>query len=662
MSRSLPGTPTARAARTPGCSTASRYPPLEGALADLRATVGGADLAAPPVVLPDFHHKSNMELPSSVAVATRASVRPTLTSASVNCGMALIALNSARPAHGRESTSSTGASASVTRIRRGWARSCRPGMCWVVPATARRSRPNGLAPGRRFSSASKSLGRLDLDRYDGADRLQRELPGLVVQLARLRFGMVGPTNHFIELQEVEEVFEPDTAARLGVAPGQMTLQYHAGGGVFPGAVGAMFGRRKHYPRQIRAAMSVVKPLYHGMSARSLAQLRQRYRLYFAGGCPPVPLDSDEGRRLMLANAAAMNYGFAFRIADLRRAAPDRHRCLRRPAGAAGRGLPAQLHLRGDGRRRACRRAPAQLVPRLPGGAHAAGTTFAETGQAVLVPGTHRTSSYLCVAGGSADALYSACHGAGTVVSDFARRGISQPDSRQRATLRFRYDGAAPTSAAHFDDKGVNEVLARAGPGRARPAGGQDAPVRGSALRRTVTAHMDHSGTAMAAAGAGWKPWPSTFRPGCWPSGVPPAELRALPAGTPVVLLDHRPRRAPAGRAGSPRPARSWWTGSTSRSRRLRRAIVVVEDTSGRAALGLPVAGGPAARRHLGACAGPRGRRAAAPVSRGRRRRWPPGESSSGGRHDAIRPPSPGNPCARHSRRAPAARRRTCARC
>src|SRR5258708_12013575 len=73
-------------------------PASESALADLRATVDGADLAAPPVVLPDFHHKSNMEVPSSVAVATRDSIRPTLTSASVNCGMALIALNSDRPA------------------------------------------------------------------------------------------------------------------------------------------------------------------------------------------------------------------------------------------------------------------------------------------------------------------------------------------------------------------------------------------------------------------------------------------------------------------------------------------------------------------------------------------------------------------------------------
>ena len=304
----------------------------------------------------------------------------------------------------------------------------------------------------------EEFGTIDLDRWDGADRLRRELPGLVLQLARLRFGMVGPTNHFIELQEVEEVFDPEAAAKLGIAEGQLTLQYHSGGGVLPGAIGAMFGRRKHYPKQIRAAMSVVKPLYHGMTARSPAQLRQRYRLYFAGGCPPVPLGSDEGRRLMLANAAAMNYGFAFRLAN--------YSALRQIAAAVFGGAPGQLVVDsphnsiyqeevGGGpavvhRHNCCRAYPAELMP--------AGTTFAETGQAVLVPGTHRTSSYLCVGAGSTDALHSACHGAGSVVSDFARREISRPDPQQRGTLRFRYDDAAPTIASHFDDKGVDEVL------------------------------------------------------------------------------------------------------------------------------------------------------------------------------------------------------------
>jgi tRNA-splicing ligase RtcB (3'-phosphate/5'-hydroxy nucleic acid ligase) len=431
-----------------------QIPAAEGALADLRGTVAGADLAAPPVVLPDFHHKSNMELPSSVAVATRTSIRPTLTSASVNCGMALIALDSDRPDR-------AGIDEFYRRVRERYPYP--PGLSTELSARDVLGcvRDGAAFAAERFGAEPSLLerveefGRLDLDRYDGADRFQRELPGLVLQLARLRFGMVGPTNHFIELQEVEEVFDPDTAAQLGVSAGQLTLQYHAGGGVFPGAVGAMFGRRKHYPKQIRAAMTVVKPLYHG----SLAQLKQRYRLYFAGGCPPVPLDSAEGRRLMLANAAAMNYGFAFRVAV--------YAGLRRIAADVFGGPPGQLvvdsphnsiyeeEVGGERalvhRHNSCRAYPAELMP--------PGTTFAETGQAVLVPGTHQTSSYLCVAGGSADALYSACHGAGTVVSDFARRGISQPDPRHRATLRFRYDDAAPASAAHFDDNGVNEVLA-----------------------------------------------------------------------------------------------------------------------------------------------------------------------------------------------------------
>src|SRR5690242_1024717 len=42
--------------------------------------VADVDLAAPAVVLPDFHHKSSMEMPSSIAVATRETIRPTFTS------------------------------------------------------------------------------------------------------------------------------------------------------------------------------------------------------------------------------------------------------------------------------------------------------------------------------------------------------------------------------------------------------------------------------------------------------------------------------------------------------------------------------------------------------------------------------------------------------
>ena len=48
----------------------SQLPADRDALTALGRRVGGADLAAPPVVLPDFHHKTKMEMPSSIAVAT----------------------------------------------------------------------------------------------------------------------------------------------------------------------------------------------------------------------------------------------------------------------------------------------------------------------------------------------------------------------------------------------------------------------------------------------------------------------------------------------------------------------------------------------------------------------------------------------------------------
>jgi tRNA-splicing ligase RtcB len=284
------------------------------------------------------------------------------------------------------------------------------------------------------------------------------MPSLLFQLARLRFGTVGPSNHFIELQEVEEVLDEQPAAALGVRPGQLTLQYHAGGGVLTGEVGALFGRRKHYPRQLRMAMAVQKPLYHLASARSMQELRQRLALYFSQSCPPVARDSDEGQRLLLANAAAMNYGFAFRVATyaaLRSIAKDVFGATTRLVvdsphnsiyeEAAG-GTTAVVH-----RHNACRAYPAELMP--------AGTVFARTGQAVLLPGTHRTSSYLAVAGAdSARSLHSACHGAGTVIDDFVKRGLSGIHRDGHSTTRFRYSDADPAQVQHYDDHGVDAAL------------------------------------------------------------------------------------------------------------------------------------------------------------------------------------------------------------
>jgi tRNA-splicing ligase RtcB len=428
------------------------------ALAAVHSRVSNADLAAPPVVLPDFHHKSKMELPSSVAVATLGSVRPDLTGSSVNCGMALIALDSEDPDP-----------RAIDRFMRG-VRERYPyptkGHKELSANEVLEAAEHGAEFGtQRWGTPTDDLerieegGRLDLDQYGGMARLRSELPGLAVQLARFRFGTIGPSNHFVEIQRVEEVMDPETAGRLGVREGQLTVQYHGGGGVLAGEIGRMFTRRKDYPREIKAVNLALKPLFHLRTARSWNQLRERLSLYFTDGCPPIALDSDEGQRLMLANAAAMNYGFAFRVstyASLRKLAAE---CF---GGATGRLVVDSPHNSiyeepvgtGTGvvhRHNSCRAWTADMMT--------PGTTFAETGQAVLLPGTNRTSSFLAVAGENAQAsLHSACHGAGTVISDLVRRGLSGLDPQARSTQRYRYSDAAPTEVLHYDDNGVNAAL------------------------------------------------------------------------------------------------------------------------------------------------------------------------------------------------------------
>lgn len=420
--------------------------------------IADADLVGPAVVLPDFHHKSKMEMPSSVAVATEASIRPTLTSSSLNCGMALLALDIDRP-------TTAGVDSFFREVRERF-----PYPPPRRPQIARADVIRSAVEGAEFSADAFGVdaselerieegGRVDIDRYGGAERLRRQMPWLVSQLSRLRFGTIGPSNHFVELQVVEEVIDQTAASLLGVREGQVTLQYHAGGGALTGEIGRLFGRRKDYPPKLRAQMAVTKPLFHLATARSVEELRLRWALYFAGGCPPVPRHHPEGQRLMLANAAAMNYGFAFRVATY----AGLQQLLQRSLGVRAtklvvdsphnsiyeetvNGTSAVVH-----RHNSCRAWSADMMPEHP--------VFSQTGQPVLLPGTNRTSSYLCVAGpGSSRTLHSACHGAGTVIEEFERRGLSRTDPRGRTTLRYRYSDAAPAVAPHLDDHGVNHAL------------------------------------------------------------------------------------------------------------------------------------------------------------------------------------------------------------
>jgi RNA-splicing ligase RtcB len=96
--------------------------------------------------------------------------------------------------------------------------------------------------------------------------------------------------------------------------------------------------------------------------------------------------------------------------------------------------------------------------------------FSRTGQALLLPGTNRTSSYVCVATEESDrSLSSTCHGAGSMVKQFLKEERTGPDPRGRVTLRYGYAGDEPVEVPQLDDRGVDEALSiLSGAGIVRP--------------------------------------------------------------------------------------------------------------------------------------------------------------------------------------------------
>ena len=433
------------------------HPVRLDSLALLNSGIQNIDLAAPPVVLPDFYHKRLMEMPSSIAVATRETIRPIFTSAALNCGMALVGLDIDRPHE--------------EAIRRFYddVRASYPYPPKYQPVLTANEVVRCAVEGAHFAVDRYGLdpseldyieegGRLDVERYGGTPRVRRELSWMATHLSRIRFGTVGPSTHFVELQEVEEVFDAEAAAKLGVKLGQITLQYHGGDGVLNIQMGARFGRRLAGSRALRAVMSVQKPLYQLASARSRRQLEERMSLYFSAGCPPVPREGEEGERLMLANAVAMNYGFAYRQAT--------YSTLR---GLARQIFGANMRLIVDSPHNTIyeeevegetaivhRHNSARAFPASKMRGH---RVFGETGMPLLLPGTNRTSSYLCVAAeGAHRSLHSASHGTGSIITDFERRGLSAVDPAGHTTLRFGYQDRTAKVVPHLDDNGVNEGL------------------------------------------------------------------------------------------------------------------------------------------------------------------------------------------------------------
>ena len=250
---------------------AEQAPADPWAVAQLRAGLWDADLAGagdrPARLPPEVATWRCLRASPSRREGT---IRPTLTSASVNCGMALVTLDVERPTERRD----RGLLPARARVhpfpptyrrdltREEVVRCAAEGVAFAVDrgSASTRTRTRASRGGRHGSTSSRSAA----SSASGAS-----CRWSVKQLSRIRFGTIGPSNHFIELQEVEEVFDDDAAGAARTrTSARVTLQYHGGGGSLPGELGLLYGRRKRYPRPVRLQMAVQKPLYHLATARS----------------------------------------------------------------------------------------------------------------------------------------------------------------------------------------------------------------------------------------------------------------------------------------------------------------------------------------------------------------------------------------------------------
>ena len=224
-------------------------------------------------------------------------------------------------------------------------------------------------------------------------------------------GSLGSGNHFLEVQAIEKIYDPATAQRFGLAPGQVCVMIHCGS---RGLGHQICG---DHVRIMEAAM----PRY-GITVPD-RQLT----------CAPV--SSPEGRGYLGAMAAAANYG---RV--------NRHVLAHTARGIFARTAGARLDLVYDVSHNLAKMETHQVDGKpvllcvhrkgatraLPPGHPGLPADLRGAGQPVLIPGSMGTFSYVLAGIPGGGAFYSTCHGAGRVMSRHqALRTVSGPELRQR---------------------------------------------------------------------------------------------------------------------------------------------------------------------------------------------------------------------------------------
>jgi len=227
----------------------------------------------------------------------------------------------------------------------------------------------------------------------GADPLQ--VSERALERGKNQIGTLGAGNHFIEIQKVEEIFNPEKAAVFGLTKGQVTVMIHTGSRGFGYQV------CDDYLKVMRSAVGK-----YGISLEDMQLV-----------C--APFKSDEAKRYFAAMKCGANYAWANRQLITHWVREEVREIF---------GQETEINVLYD----VCHNVGKveehdgkKLIVHRKGATRSFGPEraeipdkYRETGQPVLIPGTMGTSSYVLAGTDTAmkESFGSTCHGAGRVWS------------------------------------------------------------------------------------------------------------------------------------------------------------------------------------------------------------------------------------------------------
>ncbi len=265
------------------------------------------------VVLPDIHSKPDNPIPTGIATLTKRTIYPFAIGQEIGCGVRVL-----KTSLHRDDISDDEINAlfkNITSLLRDSLRKdallSKEEYIDILMDGYKWAEEN--CPLEKKSKAQKGEPMLPGGiKVPSRRRLLKIIPKDAFRGGFYRFGVLGGGNHFLELQEVDEIFEEDIASEMGLRKGSLVFMFHTGSGVFSKRADNYYGIRyqdHRWDKELRA--NIRKLLFHSNDF-NLGRLPLRYDIFMKKNYKGIPQGTPEAERFLTVLNAALNYSYVNR--------------------------------------------------------------------------------------------------------------------------------------------------------------------------------------------------------------------------------------------------------------------------------------------------------------------------------------------------------------